>query len=138
MLTNAGTLLTPQERERLQIEDDAEQYINELIEKGSNLDYRGDLVRGRNLTVSKDQKEMTFTELMNLRRKNVKIRPIARIKGDTPDEDLWIFPDIVQEAFESGYLCESCWEWQESPLVAKCNPLYATDLWKGCDDKPQR
>ena len=140
MLTNAGTPIDPTKRSRLEVMDQTEGMIEDLISKGSNLDYRGDLAPGKTLTVSKDQKEMTFTELMNLRRKNVKIKPIARLKGDLfPDgEDRWIFPDVVQEAFEAGYLCHDCWEWQESPLVDKCNPLYPTDLWKGCDTKPER
>ena len=138
-LTNAGFDLSHEQRLELQEMDKAESYIEDMIAAASNYDYRGffNPGEGRQLTVSKDQVSLDFKDMLRLRDKNFPIKPIFSILAPNGGQ-LDVYPDVVQEAFDAGYICEECTQWQEVPHAPECNWLHNAERTankKGCGSK---
>ena len=138
-LTNAGVDLSLGQKEVLQHEDDLEGYIEDLIAAGSNYDYRGfyDPASGKKMKVTHDQLSLTMDDLMRMRDKNTPVKPMFSIK--TPNGgQLDVYPDVIQGAFDAGYICSSCTEWQAVPHAPECNWLHNAERaanGKGCGSK---
>lgn len=136
IITNLDLKLGHEELKRgLQLEEHTAILDDHLRKTDGTYGWQGSVAGNAKLTVPK----ASLDYLLSNKQRVERVR--ARMKEGTPPQpisydetlDTIIFAEEDQEAFEDGYICINCYQWQAVPHAPKCNWLTAkSDDESGC------
>lgn len=124
-----GSKLDPLELQRgIKLEEHVSVYEDFLDTTGDGTyGYMGEFVNGKTFTAPKAAQQQGLSDRVRVRMQNGE--PPILLAYD-PDTGTKVFYEEDQEAYEAGYICANCIQYQAVPNAPKCTWLRKSD--DGC------